>query len=183
MKNRKGDWLQTFSGIAFYPMDPRPDEIIITDIAHALSMKCRYAGHTEKFYSVAEHSILVSRYVPVEHALWGLMHDAAEAYSSDIPSPIKKYLIEWKSIETNIMNAVCDRFGMNRNEPAEVKKIDFAILTDEKKLVMGNFNIEWPYINKELLGADIKCYSSKIAKWTFLERFKEINAASSNSNK
>ncbi|MFN9113590.1 MAG: phosphohydrolase, partial [Bacteroidota bacterium] len=70
-------WIQTFSGIAFWPLDPKPEHVRIADIAHALSMKCRYNGHTRKFYSVAEHSVLVSRHVPEEDALWALLHDAS----------------------------------------------------------------------------------------------------------
>src|SRR5690606_5290032 len=80
---RLGDWMQTFTGRAVYPLDLRPDDIDIQDIAHALSMQCRYAGHTRQFYSVAEHSVHVARwcrqYGPAA-ALEGLLHDATEAY-------------------------------------------------------------------------------------------------------
>lgn len=56
-QNRIGDWMQTYTGRAFWPLDPRVDEIDIDDIAHSLSMQCRYAGHCLRFYSVAEHSV------------------------------------------------------------------------------------------------------------------------------
>ena len=66
---RKGDWMQTYTGRQFWPIDPRANEVHIEDIAHALSMMCRYNGHCRTFYSVAEHSVLVSQHVPPEHAL------------------------------------------------------------------------------------------------------------------
>ena len=82
---RIGDWIQTYTGRQFWPLDPRVDEIHIEDIAHSLSMRCCYGGHLTDFYSVAEHSVLVSLHVPQEFALWGLLHDAAEAPHRHLP--------------------------------------------------------------------------------------------------
>lgn len=64
----RGDWMQTYTGRRFYPLDPRPDEIDPEDIAHALSLLCRYGGHVDRFYSVAEHCVLMSEpwYLGVE---------------------------------------------------------------------------------------------------------------------
>ena len=73
---RKGNWMQTFTGRQFWPADPRADEIDIRDIAHALSMQCRYAGHCTQFYSVAEHCVLLANAIP-EQKLWALLHDAS----------------------------------------------------------------------------------------------------------
>ena len=98
-QGRVGDWIQTFSGGCFWPLDPRSSEVDIHDIAQSLAMTPRYRGHTVRFYSVAEHSVLVSRAVPPEYALWGLLHDAAEAYTADIPSPLKRSIAEWPTIE------------------------------------------------------------------------------------
>ena len=79
---RVGHAILTRMGIEFYPLDPRPDEILIHDIAHSLSLQCRWAGHCSEFYSVAEHSIRVSDYLletcGPSLALVGLMHDASE---------------------------------------------------------------------------------------------------------
>ena len=69
---RKGGWIQTYTGRQFWPMDPRSHEVFIEDIAHSLSMMCRYAGHCERFYSVAEHSILLARHVSYENKLAAL---------------------------------------------------------------------------------------------------------------
>ncbi len=99
MEKRKGDWMQTCSGLKIWPMDPRPEEICLNDIAHALSMICRFSGHTKKFYSVAEHSVFVSHHVKSENAIYGLLHDSSEAYISDIIRPVKVFVPEYKKIE------------------------------------------------------------------------------------
>lgn len=91
----RGNWLQTFTGVAFYPFAPRPEEINVQDIAHQLSMICRYGGAVSSFYSVAEHSLILARYVRQVRpnnprlALQALLHDAAEAYICDVPRPLK----------------------------------------------------------------------------------------------
>jgi uncharacterized protein len=89
---RNGAWIQTVTGKQFWPMDAQPEEVDIEDIAHALSLPCRFNGHCKQFYSVAEHSIHVSRVVSNENAARGLLHDAAEAYLSYIPQPVKREL-------------------------------------------------------------------------------------------
>ena len=82
---RRGGWIQTYTGRQFWPLDPRIEDIDIHDIAHALSHQCRYSGHCLRFYSVAEHSVLLSHHVAGEHMLWALLHDAWEAYLAAIP--------------------------------------------------------------------------------------------------
>src|SRR5208282_6622849 len=82
-------WIRTFSGGRFYVLEPRVEDVRIEDIAHALSMQCRFTGHVREFYSVAEHSVWVSRYSHREDALWGLLHDASESYIGDMSTPLK----------------------------------------------------------------------------------------------
>lgn len=134
---RRGDWMQTYTGRAFWPLDPRADEIVPADIAHALSMLCRYGGHTRSFYSVAEHCVLMSMKVPAEHALWALLHDATEAYLVDLPRPIKRQLPQYKAIEDALMVHICARFGLDPREPAEVIEADSRILLDERAVLMS----------------------------------------------
>jgi 5'-deoxynucleotidase YfbR-like HD superfamily hydrolase len=110
---RLGGWLQTFTGGEIWPIDPRPEEINIVDIAQALSQQCRYAGHTTRFYSVAEHSVYISREVPAELALWGLLHDASEAYLVDIPRPLKPYMPVYKHWERELMQVIAAKFGLS----------------------------------------------------------------------
>ena len=170
---RKGEWLQTFSGRPFWPLDPRAEDVDIEDIAHSLGMSCRYGGHCTKFYSVAEHSVHVSLFVPQEFALWGLLHDAPEAYTSDIPRPLKRCLPDWKIMENVIMNAICDKFGLEYEEPPVVKQIDLAMTTDERIVLMNKSDLDWGYLPGPI-GAEIKFLSPEESKRAFLDRFNEL---------
>lgn len=109
---RIGDFTSTFTGRRFWPLDPRPEDIDLRDIARALSMQCRWGGHVREFISVAQHSVLVAEHLPVGLALRGLLHDAAEAYLVDVPSPIKKYLIGYGKIEARLLSVIGERFGI-----------------------------------------------------------------------
>jgi len=90
---RIGDWIETYTGKQFYPLDPYPEDIDVRDIAHALSNLCRFTGHCRAFYSVAEHSIYVSTHVPKTMALQALFHDAPEAYIADISGPLSACIL------------------------------------------------------------------------------------------
>jgi hypothetical protein len=131
MSERKGDWIATHSGRKFWPLDPRPEEVSIGDVAHALSNLCRFGGHSVRFYSVAEHSVLVSYQVPPEHQLTALLHDAPEAYVADVPRPLKKDLANYAEIEALVWRAVAARFGLPEELPEIVKMADDAVLAAE----------------------------------------------------
>lgn len=172
-EGRTGDWIQTFTGRCFYPLDPRPEEIFIEDIAHSLSLKCRYGGHSVVHYSVAEHSVLMSLNVAPENALWALLHDAAEAYSADIPRPLKRFIKQWPGIEVKIMEAVCTKFGLALPEPEEVSHADLAICVDERAAIMAPCDQDWGEL-PPALGASILCLSPQEAERAFLLRFDEL---------
>jgi hypothetical protein len=113
----RGDWMQTFTGRKFYPTAPLADDIDIVDIAHALSHLCRYAGHVDRFYSVAEHCVKVSEWVEAVTgdtgaALEALLHDATEAYVVDVPRPLKVQLPDYRRAEGRVQLAVWQRFGL-----------------------------------------------------------------------
>lgn len=164
---RNGDWIQTFTGRQFWPMDPRPEEVHGADIARALSKQCRFNGHCREFYSVAQHSYLVSCHVTQENALWGLLHDASEAYLGDIPSPIKKNLPGVAEIEERLLMAVAERFDLPWPMPDEVKRIDAAILADEKACLMAKEPADWR-LSERRLGIDIVPMDVTKAAYTFL---------------
>ena len=113
-------WIQTYKGGQFWPLDPRPQDVDIEDIAHALSMQCRFAGHVKHFYSVAQHSVLVARHVPQEYRVYALLHDAAEAYLFDCPKPIRHKIVAYSAednlplheCEDAILYAIFDRYGI-----------------------------------------------------------------------
>ena len=170
---RKGDWMQTYTGKQFWPIDPRADEVCIIDIAHSLSMQCRYNGHTKWFYSVAEHCCHIYDFAPVEHKPWALLHDASEAYLTDIPRPLKPFLAEYKAYEQAVMAAVAERFGFDPVEPAIVKELDTRILGDEKAALMVD-GPEWYHVG-EMLGVEIGGWQPWQAEKEFLMRFNECD--------
>ena len=98
MDNQQAPSTLTYTGKTYHFSDPKDEDIDIVDIAHALSLLCRYNGATEDFYSVAEHSVIVSRLVSPEFAFEGLMHDAAEAYCGDVISPLKRMLADYREV-------------------------------------------------------------------------------------
>jgi hypothetical protein len=104
-----GNWIMTYTGKHFTPFDPKIEAIDILDIAHALSNICRFGGHCSEFYSVAEHSILVSVLCPPELKLAGLLHDAAEAYLGDIPTPLKS--LAFRGAEIKLMEVIYRKYG------------------------------------------------------------------------
>lgn len=174
---RKGDYIGTYTGIHFYPLDPRLDEVRIVDIAHALSNICRFNGHTKYFYSVATHSINVCALLRARGEnslvqLYGLLHDASEAYCCDIPRPLKNFLPEYKDIEAGIMATVYEHFGL---EPPDKKTIDAVkeaddfILTLESRRLMNNTS-EW-----NLVEAEGELYLLTSTKEEFLNEFEKIN--------
>lgn len=132
----RGDWMQTHSGRRYYPLDPRSDEIEPSDIAHALSLLCRYGGHIDRFYSVAEHCVLMSQAVAPENALVALLHDATEAYVGDVVRPLKRQLPGYKVIEDRVWYTIAVRFGLDVMVPAEVKEADNRILITERLALM-----------------------------------------------
>lgn len=175
---RRGDWMQTASGRQFWPLDPRPSEIYLEDIAHSLAHQCRYAGHCREFYSVAQHSVLVSHAVPPEHALWGLLHDASEAYLVDVPRPVKPFLPGYREAEAAVMRAVCVRFGLPFEMPGTVKVADERVLADEKHQLMADGPCTWN-LRYPPLGILIDPLPPAEAKALFLERFERLEAWSS----
>ena len=128
--------IQTYSGKQYWPTDPRPEDVEIADIAHSLSMLCRYTGHTRFFYSVAEHSVLVSLMVPPELALEALLHDATEAYCADLSRPLKRDLPEYATIEARNAVAIRTRFRLPLTEHPLIKVADSNILHTEMRQLL-----------------------------------------------
>jgi len=82
--------VSTKSGRRVALLNPSPSQIVIGDIAHGLAHQCRFNGQTSKFYSVAQHSVLVASILPRELRLAGLLHDASETYLGDVVQPLKE---------------------------------------------------------------------------------------------
>lgn len=167
--------IQLYSGGNFDFSNPSVDDFSIHDIAHGLSNTCRYAGQCKAFYSVAQHSILVSRLVPGHLALHGLLHDAQEAFMCDMPAPLKRLLPDYRRIENEIEEIIISKFGLSRLGFVQIKKADMIALATEKRDLMLDKG-EW----EMLRGIDpdekkIIPMTPTVAKWFFMKRYGELN--------
>lgn len=131
-------YMTTFTGIQFRHDAPTVDMVRIEDIAHALSMICHWGGHSREFFSVAQHSVLVSRICPPELAFWGLHHDDAEAYYGDMVRPLKVLLPAFKEYETRGLRVIAAKFNLPWPEPPELKLYDNRALAIESASLMSS---------------------------------------------
>lgn len=175
-ETRVGDAMSTYTGKKFYPADPRPEDVDIIDIAVATGNMCRYGGHC-LFYSVAEHSIHVSKIVPPELALSGLLHDATEAYIADLIRPLKRTLGKenfYFEIEDRIWRrAIAPAFGLPQDLPQQVIDADTAMLALEKEALHSRSD-PWDLPFPPPKNVTIQCYSAEDASYRFLYRYCEI---------
>lgn len=171
----RGDWMQTHSGRRFYPLDPRPEEIDSEDIAHALSLLCRYGGHVDRFYSVAEHCVLMSWAVAPDNALAALLHDATEAYVVDVPRPLKQQLPDYQLIEGVVWIAIAKRFGLASPDlPGEVHEADNRILINERSTLFSRAE-QWPALDGLMaLPVMVTGWSPAEAEENYLSRLEEL---------
>lgn len=167
-------WIETFTGKTFYFLDPKPESIDIRDIAHSLAYTCRYTGHSKRFYSVAEHSLYVS-YLAA-NPLAGLLHDASEAYITDIASPIKPYLNNYRELEDRLMLRIAGVFGFDYPLDEDIKDCDATQLKTEAKYLLPSKGLTWAhmYPTKREHGIKPECMGPEEAERAFLERFEEV---------
>jgi 5'-deoxynucleotidase YfbR-like HD superfamily hydrolase len=176
----RGDWMQTFTGRRFYPLTPASEDVDPVDIAHALSLLCRYGGHVDRFYSVAEHCILMSHAVAPEHALWALLHDATEAYVVDVPRPLKRNLLGYKDIEFGVMVAIAERFDLSTaHMPPEVKDADDRILLTERNALMAATHERWAQEDLGPLPVTIHAWSPPEAERRYARRLADLTGGAS----
>lgn len=139
------DYITTYNKIHFNPLNPNPQDISITDIAHALSLMTRANGHFPEFYSVGQHCIHCAQEAIAEGfsrrlVLACLLHDASEAYLADITRPVKRNLQNYIDIEQNLLNVIFERFlgsRLSAEEWKQVKRIDDTLLYYEFYHYMG----------------------------------------------
>lgn len=151
------DYIRTFTKIKFYPLDPVMDDIRIEDIAHALSLMTRANGHFAIFYSVGQHSIICfqeaeARGYGRKVQLACLLHDASEAYLSDVTRPVKAHLPKYQEIEEILQTMIYERFGLvlTETEKQQVKSVDDTILYYEFVAMMDEKVFDQaPAISKE----------------------------------
>lgn len=174
------DFIETYTGTRFRPLSPSASLISIKDIAHSLSQQCRFGGHTRKPYSVAEHSVRVCRRLHEQGCskivqLWGLLHDASEAYLVDIPAPLKHTpaFDAYRVAERALMDSICDKFYLPRDEPEEVLSADQTLLATEARDLMPHLPEHWKGLPSPL-GERIEPWSYTAAKMNFLRNFEEL---------
>ena len=164
------------SGRVFDFSNPESCEFVIEDFAHSLSMSCRWNGHTNSFYSVAEHSVRVSLIVPEEFAMQGLTHELAERLVGDCCSPLKYMTKDLREVEKNIEPVLFKRFGVEYPLDKSVKVADYILLATEARDLMPKEAMEELEILKQYkpLTKVIKPWSPAKAKRKFLERYYEL---------
>jgi uncharacterized protein len=178
-------FIETFTGGTFAPLDPTWANIRVEDIAHALSNQGRFSGHTRFRYSVGEHSVRVSEVLEAWGCapwiqLWGLLHDAAEAYLVDLPTPLKLDAAigpAYRKAEAKLMLAVCKRFSLPAGEPAEVREADVRLLATEVRDLMHGDRDYWKKIEALPLVERIRPWGADVAEFEFLRRFKMLGGA------
>lgn len=167
------NYIETFTGKRFWPLNPIAEDVDIIDVAHALSNKCRYTGHTSHFYSVAQHSCLVSYNVPEHYQLEALLHDGCEAYLPDLAYPLRGAFAGFADAEELVHRAIADRFNLIFPWPAQIKNVDRLITRDEARALMRTQGRDWPGSTASL-GVAINYWEPKKAERMFLMRYNHL---------
>ena len=201
MRDSIPTYIATSTGRRFYPLAPSPKDLCWEDIAHALSQINRFTGHSKVPYSVAEHSVYVSRRAEslylakredifknvdsltyMENAAycarWGLLHDASEAYLSDVAKPLKVQdtFAGYRAAELCLQSTIVTWAGLDVQEPAEVTQADAELLATEASQIMAE-PLEpdtWYFKYPAVPGLKIQCWDAKVAELEFLARAKEL---------
>jgi hypothetical protein len=181
-------WIQTYTGKAFDLLEPTADMVCIEDIAHHLALINRFTGATAAPYSVAQHSVLCSLIVPPELGLTALLHDAAEAYCTDVSRPLKEAMraiddggTAYDEVAQRIEVAIGNRFGIDvANIDRRVKAADMTMLATERVHLHHSAPKEWdinvtPHVFRE---SEIAPWHWAIAEGRFLARFRELTVRS-----
>lgn len=174
----RGPWMHTSMCKRFYPKDPRPEDISISDIANGLALINRYAGQGEihHCYSVAEHSIHMTEYAarrdwPTKALLCVLLHDAAEAYLGDLTSPVKQVAgVGYKAMEGRVQGVILEKYGLQLTEKEyrpRIKSLDLGMIPVEREYLMRYWQ-PWPNEAQPLDGVRIQGLPPPRAKIKFL---------------
>ena len=172
-KYKAAEFIETYTGRAFYPLKPTMDALSIIDIAHALSNQCRYAGHVQWFYSVAQHCCLLAKWLS-EHGgtpldcLQILMHDAPEAYLVDIPRPVKQHMPQYRLWDHEINEVIREWMGWKKLPMLAIQdELDSRIIVDERAALMSRSGLTWGH-HGDPIGIEITNWTPAEAEQTFL---------------
>jgi uncharacterized protein len=171
--------IQLYSGAFFDYENPQKSAVQIEDIALALSNVCRFAGHVSHFYSVAQHAVNCSFIVAPEYAYDALLHDTAEAFTNDIPTPLKFAVPVFKELEVRIERAMAAKFDFSFPLPEAVKLADLQMLKLEKEKLKPHASGDWEVL-AGVIAADVAALAD-MTPWTpeqayaaFMLRYTEL---------
>lgn len=166
------DFIQTYTGRAFWPLKPTADALSVIDIAHALSNQCRYTGHVRHFYSVAQHCVLLAEHVAAHggtpmDCYQMLHHDDPEAYLVDIARPVKQFMPEYRVWDHAIDDVIRKWLGLEFvKRPDFIDELDSRIIVDERAALLGG-TLDWGH-RMEPIGITIEKWSPEKAEQAFL---------------
>lgn len=170
--------ITTHSGRQVSLLNPQPSQIDIGDIAHGLAYQCRFNGQTSRFYSIAQHSLMVAAMLPDHLRLVGLLHDAAEAYVGDVVQPLKLLLPDFQAIEQRFTQAIGIRLGINLDHHPDVKQADLIALATEKRDLLPRERCDWALLKGiRPLGRLTLPMTPEQAEATFMRTFLALREA------
>lgn len=186
---RRGAPICTATGRLFWPLDPRPEEVAIEDVAAALSKLCRFGGHCRAFYSIAQHSIHVAELVEAEGqgpvaVLRALLHDAAEAYLLDLPRPIKyaSGMQPYRNAEADVESVIVAAFNLPLLAPSIILWADQTIFATEVRDLMPNCRSEFWSTTNPPRSERIVPWTPERAEASFLAAFERLATAAAEQN-
>lgn len=164
-------WITTYTGKQVNLINIGEDEIDIVDIAHSLALTCRYMGHCNRFYSVAEHSVRLCDMVPSKMKPYALMHDAAEAYLGDMAFLPKRIMFpKFKEYENAIMGRIIRKYHINID--GDIKPYEYILLATEVR-DLGINTKNW-FLSEKPLDVKIRPWTWYTAKELFYYRFQKV---------
>ena len=185
-EQRIGGWIETYTGVKFYPFDPRLEDIVAEDMIHAVCHLCRFGGHSPVFYSVGQHLLLVYRYLTDKNCspaarLYGLTHDFTEAYLLDLPRPVKQMLKEYQQLEERLFSLIWQSFGvgpLQEQDIVAVKQADDLVLRYEVSVLGINKNRWAPSValNYPIVEEKPSVVKARLTE-TFYALLREVRAA------
>ena len=174
---KEGHFIQTISGKKVWPFSLELEDIDIGDIAHSLSMQCRFNGQITKFYSVAEHcyfaSKMIDEYLGPVAQLEALLHDGCEAYIGDMVMPLKRSFSEFRKLEEDITNKVWKKFNLSGDYRLFVDIVDVKMCaTEAKQLIVGDLS-DWK-LSETPYNFSLPCWNPAKANIEFIKRYNEL---------
>jgi uncharacterized protein len=175
-------WITTTSNKQFVFENPSPESLDIKDIAHALSLICRFTGHCSRFYSVAEHSVRVSEWAEErfgkEYAREGLMHDSSEAYVTDVNGPLKRLIGEpYTRLEDKALVALGKKFNFSPIKSDAIRQCDGGLYLAERRDLFPPCDLPFiTHTEKQPYPFVIWGWSPAEAKEKFLNRYEKVKS-------